>query len=515
MTPCPALKTALLAIACLACAAAPAFAAGSPPVPSTGGAMRLISGVAPDGHGGGPLEPPRDLITDAQREEIRRKIDENLELLRREGRLVTAALDAPPQLGWPLRIAAGLSDPGHHGISNLLDQDARYPDFVLDYNCGARSYDTSDGYNHQGTDIYTWPWWWWKMDHNEVEVVAAAPGQIINRSDGNFDRSCSFNSNPWNAVYVRHGDGSIAWYGHMKNGSLTKKQVGDSVAEGEFLGVVGSSGNSTGPHLHFEVHDSAGRLIDPWQGTCNSLNADSWWRTQRGYYDSAVNRVSTGALPPIFPSCSQPESPNGRVTFSVGPLVYFTTYYRDQLISQTSRYTIYRPNGSIYSQWSHNSDSAWYSSSWWYWSFNIPSAEAQGTWRFTVEYLSRTYERQFTIGSPAACGSVPQYAVQGEQLRVRKSGSQVRLNWGASCNPQDTDYVVYEGVLGNFSSHTPVLCTTSGAREVTMTPAVGGRYYLVGPRNASREGSLGVSSSGAERPAGVSSCLPRLALQCP
>jgi murein DD-endopeptidase MepM/ murein hydrolase activator NlpD len=108
------------------------------------------------------------------------------------------------------------------------------------------------------------------MDSNDVEIVSAAAGTILYKSDGNFDRSCTFNNNNWNAVYVQHSDGSVAWYGHMKAGTLTTKNVGASVAQGEYLGVVGSSGNSTGPHLHFEVYDSGNNLIDPYAGTCNT-----------------------------------------------------------------------------------------------------------------------------------------------------------------------------------------------------------------------------------------------------
>jgi hypothetical protein len=58
-------------------------------------------------------------------------------------------------------------------------------------------------------------------------------------------------------------------------------------------------------------------------------------------------------------------------------------------------------------------------------------------------------------------------------------------------------------------------CTTSGALAAVFTPAADSRFYLVGPRNATREGSLGLASSGAERPVGTSSCVTRLALQCP
>ncbi len=123
------------------------------------------------------------------------------------------------------------------------------------------------------------------FNENGLEVIAAADGQIIYKHDGEFDMSCSFNSNPWNAIYIRHNDGSVAWYGHFKSGTLTTKNVGDTVTEGEYLGVVGSSGNSTGPHLHFEVYEddtyAYDKLIDPYSGPSNNWNATSWWQSQK------------------------------------------------------------------------------------------------------------------------------------------------------------------------------------------------------------------------------------------
>ncbi len=51
-------------------------------------------------------------------------------------------------------------------------------------------------------------------------------------------------------VIVDHGDGSQAYYSHLKGAWVS---VGDWVARGDLVGEVGSTGNSTGPHVHFEI----------------------------------------------------------------------------------------------------------------------------------------------------------------------------------------------------------------------------------------------------------------------
>ncbi len=102
----------------------------------------------------------------------------------------------------------------------------------------------------------------------------------------------------------------------------------------------------------------------------------------------------------------------------------------------------------------------------------------------------------------------------GTPLTLTRSGGSLILNWGASCNAGDTDYEVYEGVMGAYSSHSPRACTTGGARSATFTPAAGNRYYLVVPRNSTREGSFGLDGNGAERPQGGAACLPQSLAVC-
>ena len=62
-----------------------------------------------------------------------------------------------------------------------------------------------------------------------------------------------------NCVQINHGYGYLTLYGHM---SAIKVRVGQSVKRGEVIGLVGSTGKSTGPHLHYEVHYK-GEIMNP------------------------------------------------------------------------------------------------------------------------------------------------------------------------------------------------------------------------------------------------------------
>ncbi|HPF36561.1 MAG TPA: peptidoglycan DD-metalloendopeptidase family protein [Candidatus Krumholzibacteria bacterium] len=370
------------------------------------------SAAASAGHGGGWLDTAADepCLTAEQRAAIKVMLADSAAELRARGLLPAPdASAAVTGLIWPVRAAAHVHDPGVHGISNFVDQNAAFPDQLLDYDCGARTYDLTSGYNHQGTDIFTWPFSWHKMDDDDVEVVAAAPGVILQKSDGNYDRQCGFGTGNWNAVYVQHADGSVAWYGHMKNGSLTAKTVGQSVAAGEFLGVVGSSGNSTGPHLHLELYDPAGNLADPWAGACNSLNPTSWWLDQPPYYDSAVNALRTGSAAPAFQSCPTPAVTGESLQFQAGDLVYFTTFYRDQLQGQVSTYRVLRPDGTLWREWTGSSNQPHYAASYWWWSWFLPVDAADGWWTFRVIYQGVATDHSFAVGQagPTDAGDQP------------------------------------------------------------------------------------------------------------
>jgi murein DD-endopeptidase MepM/ murein hydrolase activator NlpD len=361
----------------------------------------------PAASGGGEIVLPQaDALSDVERARIEAMIRDNIDRLTAEGVLPAPRAADRVTLGWPLTGRIGFADPGYHGVTGFVDHQAGFPNQLVDYTCGDRTYDTSGGYNHQGTDYYLWPFAWNKMAAGDVMVVAAAAGVIVGRGDGNPDQSCTFTSNPWNAVYVQHSDGSIAWYGHLKRDSVTSKGVGATVQQGEYLGLVGSSGNSTGPHLHFELYD-AGVLVDPYAGSCNPLAGGSWWAQQRAYYDSAVNKLTTGIAPVSWRSCPQPDVTNEASQFQPGDAITFTTYYRDQLSSQPSTYRIKDPSGLIYASWTHSSPQPHYELSYWWWTYNFPASVKSGTWQFEVTFNGLTTTRTFIIGQPSTATPSP------------------------------------------------------------------------------------------------------------
>jgi murein DD-endopeptidase MepM/ murein hydrolase activator NlpD len=370
-----------------------------------GALSTTVQAVLPGGVSGGAVPLPTDEITPAQRSRIETAIARSVEALRSAGRLPAVtpkiATKAAPlvPLQWPLQLVPGHPENGARTVTNYVDGDPRFPGELRDYNCGARTYDQANGYNHQGTDITAFPFAWRKMDNDEAIVVAAAPGIIVMKEDGQSDRSCTLNMQPWNAVYLRHADGSMTWYGHLKTSSLTTKGVGEWLQTGEFLGVMGSSGDSTGPHLHFEVHASDGSLIDPFVGACNQLNIESWWSQQRPYNEPAIDLVMTGDAPVQFNTCPTPEAEHRKAYFQPGQTVYLTAFLTDQLRVNAAVFNVYTPNGTLFGTMTIPSDADYYAASYWQWSAALPASAPAGTWRFEVVFNGQTQSVNFQVGA--------------------------------------------------------------------------------------------------------------------
>ena len=102
---------------------------------------------------------------------------------------------------------------------------------------------TGEYKNHGGTDI--------GASYGSA-IYAADSGTVVRSADG-------WNGGWGNYVMINHGNGMQTLYAHMSSRAVS---VGQTVSRGQTIGYVGSTGMSTGPHLHFEMYINGSR-VDP------------------------------------------------------------------------------------------------------------------------------------------------------------------------------------------------------------------------------------------------------------
>ena len=135
------------------------------------------------------------------------------------------------------------------------------------------SYDSDDtSYVTGGSGWFIWPlphthnltsyfeWRWGRM-HNGLDIAGGGDyGMPIVASDsGTVIWSGNDGGGYGNYVMIDHGNGYVTVYGHASSLACS---TGDYVAQGQTIAYVGSTGNSTGPHLHFEIREN-GTPVNP------------------------------------------------------------------------------------------------------------------------------------------------------------------------------------------------------------------------------------------------------------
>lgn len=217
-----------------------------------------------------------------------------------------------------------------------------------DNQCGARTYE-----GHKGTDIALT-----RFISDKTGVLAAASGTVIGtRNDVPDNPVGSGDTGPpgkecGNGMRIEHQDGWITQYCHLKAGSVNVQQ-GQSVQAGDLLGLIGNSGRSEVPHLHFQV-EKAGKIVDPFtqlspspDGACGG--GDSLWSTEAesrfGPYSPAHIRAIGFASEK--PSLRQVQKTGGAnvLTRSGQGLVLYTTVYGVPAGTQI-QFTIRTPDGA-------------------------------------------------------------------------------------------------------------------------------------------------------------------------
>lgn len=192
---------------------------------------------------------------------------------------------APPVLDFPVDCRIGEDC----WIFSFVDLDTG-PTYS-DHRCGARTYEA-----HKGTDIALTDA---RAAYHAVPVRAAANGIVVGLRDGvpdnelgeeptgNLGQECG------NGVRLHHGGGWYTQYCHLQRSSVRVNRD-DVVAAGDVLGLVGNSGGSETPHLHFQVSRDR-TIIDPFTGREPS-DAPQCGAGQSMWSDAALGRF--GAYEP-------------------------------------------------------------------------------------------------------------------------------------------------------------------------------------------------------------------------
>lgn len=283
-------------------------------------------------------------------------------------------------------------------------------DIVLDHHCGSKSYN-----GHQGTDIVIRSF---RAMDSGVYVLAAADGEVIAIQDGFYDRETKWNVSKGfgNYIAIKHSNGFTSYYAHLVNNSL-KVTVGDFVKGGDRIALVGSSGNSTDPHLHFELWNETVGLVDPFQGNCG--NEQSLWLSDLEY-DTTFQVWTSGLIDyvPILDSLKEEPPIKNRFSTSDKFITYWALF-RGIRKGDSLRVNWYTPTETI---WFTINDVAmfdyWYYCMWSY--INVPTLKTSGEWSAKFYRNNLLVDsRIFTLEDPTSIEN---------ELSKRSSLSNIRID---------------------------------------------------------------------------------------
>jgi hypothetical protein len=227
--------------------------------PRVGGGLRAVAFLWVPVEGRTPPESVRHRLTIAQ------GTGDSVRTLTLEGAVVPVATGAPT-IGPPLRGGPWLAANGPDNVTGhrralipVGGTPAIAQRFAIDYvkvDTATRSTFSGDrlrneNYHAQGEDAIA----------VAEGVVVATKDSIPENIPGPTSRAVpiTLETVGGNHVIIDIGGGRYAFYAHLQPGSL-RVRVGDRVRRGQVLGLVGNSGNSTEPHLHFHISDSPSPL---------------------------------------------------------------------------------------------------------------------------------------------------------------------------------------------------------------------------------------------------------------
>lgn len=137
-------------------------------------------------------------------------------------------------------------------IVKLMDKSSPYVGGTFTWPCPSSRYITSSFGNRLHPILKTWKY------HCGIDIGASSGKDILAAASGKVIMASTYYGYG-NCVMIDHGGGIVTLYGHASKLCVSN---GDVVKRGDVIAKVGSTGRSTGPHLHFEVRKD-GAYVDP------------------------------------------------------------------------------------------------------------------------------------------------------------------------------------------------------------------------------------------------------------
>ena len=251
----------------------------------------------------------------------------------------------PFRIGLPVDCAFG----SICSVQNYVDLDPGPG--RLDPGCGRLSYDGHDGTDFRARDLVA-------MEEG-VRVVAAADGVVKATRDGMADVSVRETGleavsgrEAGNGVLIDHGEGWETQYSHMRSGSVSV-EPGDRVNAGTLLGLIGLSGQTEFPHLHFTLRRE-GVAVDPYTGaagawTCGSPRASIWTEDAAAiltYAPTGLLIAGFSSVPPEAEAIRRGDQRLGQYVRDPEVLVLWADVFGAQA-GDVQSFRIVGPDGSV------------------------------------------------------------------------------------------------------------------------------------------------------------------------
>jgi murein DD-endopeptidase len=249
---------------------------------------------------------------------------------------------ASPSFGLPIDCKLGKDCYVMHYVDRDPSKEA------VDFGCGRQTYD-----GHNGTDFGIANL---QRMNTGVAVIAVADGKVLRGRDGVEDvlianqteKAAVQGTECGNGLVVDHGNGWTAQYCHLRKGSVVAKP-GTTVKKGMVLGMVGSSGLASFPHVHLTVRYQD-KVVDPFVGVNDSkscsVSRNPLWSMPVGYVPTGLVSAGFTSNPPTPLEIWQGKHENKSISIG-SPAVLFWVHSYGLIAGDQEQLQLFNPQGKM------------------------------------------------------------------------------------------------------------------------------------------------------------------------